>query len=251
MSATAVSADTLDLLITAALRYGILASRTRVAFSPTAGVLQATPSDAGRMLLQQHLAAQACVSSRPAPLPGELRCYQHVPVPHVDPVHVLKALHTYEDVAATGPGWPTSTARTLTNALLRAATQALPGYTDAPSSWRRPSVRSGTPIGLAHQWRPIGDGVVWMTPRELAAHWDSAALVVVTVPALPDVPVGLSPRTGVYVVAGGPVSEAEWQRVAVGPSPVLVELPAGEGWLREELTAVAAGASPATLTALW
>jgi len=92
-----------------------------------------------------------------------------------------------------------------------------------------------------------------VSPRELAAHWANAAVVVVTVPALPDLPIDLPSRSGVYVVAGGPVSEAEWQRVTAGPSPVLVELPAGECWLREELTAVAvaAGASPATLTALW
>lgn len=249
MSATAVSADTLDLLITAALRYGILASRTRVAFSPTAGVLQATPSDAGRMLLQQHLAAQACVSSSPPPLPSELRCYQHVPVPHVDPVHVLKALHTYEDVAATGPGWPTSTARTLTTALLRAATQALPGYTDAPSSWRRASVRSGTPIGLARQWRPIGDGVVWMTPRELAAHWDAAAVVLLTVDALPDLPADLPARDGLYVLARGEVSPTDWQAITQSPALLIVQLPTGGDWLREELQAVTSGLRNPTTTA--
>jgi len=151
MSATVVSADTLDLLVTAALRYGVLTSRTRSAFSaPSAGVLQATPDDAGRVLLAQYLAAQRPTMAAPPPLSSELRCYQHVPVAHVDPVHVLKAIHTYETVAAAGPGWDTSAAHTLTTALFRAAVKALPGYS-APSSWRRPPVRSGPPIGLARQ----------------------------------------------------------------------------------------------------
>jgi len=167
MSATVVSADALDLLVTAALRYGVLASRTRNAFSPTtAGVLQATPDDAGRVLLAQHLAAQHPTLAAPPPLSSELRCYQHVPVVHIEPVHVLKAIHTYEAVAAASPGWDTSAAHTLTTALLRAAVKALPGYAEAPSSWRRPLVRSGPPIGLARQWRPVRDGVTWMTSRE-------------------------------------------------------------------------------------
>jgi len=72
--------------------------------------------------------------------------------------------------------------------------------------------------------------------------------VVVTVPALPDLPIDLPSRNGAYVVAGQPVSEDEWQAIAAGPSPVLVELPAGGRWLREELTAVVTGASPAMLT---
>lgn len=135
MSATALNADTLDLLVTAGLRYGVLANRTRSAFTvPSAGVLQATPDDAGRLLLQQYLAARVPALGAPPQLSHELRCYQHVPVPHVDPVHVLKAVHTYEAVADRSPGWNTSSARTLTTALLRAAAQALPGYTEAPTS---------------------------------------------------------------------------------------------------------------------
>jgi hypothetical protein len=93
MSATAVSADTLVLLITAALRYGILASRTRVAFSPTADVLQAPPPTPAGCCCSSTSPPRLGVSTSPPPRPSELRCYQHVPVPHVDPVHVLKALH--------------------------------------------------------------------------------------------------------------------------------------------------------------
>jgi len=167
------------------------------------------------------------------------------------PVEVLKAAYSYQDQAQTSPQWPRSSAARILQHLIRAAVEHLPGYDGAPSRWRRPPAGMGHPVGLCREWAPVDEGIQWVSPRELAAHWDGAALVVVTVPALPDVPVGLSPRTGVYVVAGGPVSEAEWQRVAAGPSPVLVEMPAGERWLRKELTAVATGAPPATLTALW
>lgn len=250
MSATVVSADTLDLLVTAALRYGVLASRTRRAFTTTGGILQATPDDAGRVLLHQHLAA-ALHRHHPPQLSSELRCYRHVPVAHVDPVHVLKALHTYEAVAATGQGWATSAAHTVTAALLRAATQALPGYAEAPTSWCRPAVRSGTPIGLARQWRPVNDGVVWMTPRELAAHWDSAAIVLLTVDALPHLPRDLPARDGVYVLAGGEVSPAAWEAIATSPALLIVQLPTGGAWLREELEAVAAGLRAPAAAALW
>lgn len=175
MSATALTADTLDLFVTAGLRYGVLTNRTRSAFTASsASALQVAPDDAGRLLLQQHLAAWVPTLGAPPQLSGELRCYRHVPIPHVDPVHVLKAVHTYEAVAAHGSGWSTSAACALITALLRAAVQALPGYTEAPTSWRRPPVRGGTPIGLARTWQPIRDGVAWMMPRELAAHWESA-----------------------------------------------------------------------------
>jgi len=251
MSATALTADTLDLLVTAGLRYGVLASRTRSAFTaPSAGVLQATPDDAGRLLLQQHLAAQVPTLGAPPQLSSELRCYQYVPVPHVDPVHVLKAIHTYEAVAAHGPGWNTSSARTLTTALLRAAVQALPGYTEAPTSWRRPPVRSGPPIGLARTWRPVRDGVTWMTARELAAHWESAAVVLLTVDALPDLPRELPARDGVYVLAHGDLSPAAWEAIAESPALLIVQLPTGGTWLREELEAVTAGLRRPTSPAL-
>jgi len=251
MSATVVSADHLDLLLTAAERYEVLSNPTRAAFSCSRGV-GISPTAAGRLLLEHSIcAARVALGGTDPVLDPELGAYQHVPVPTPRPVEVLKAAYSYQDQAQTSPQWPGSSAARILQHLIRAAAEHLPGYDGAPSLWRRPPARTGHPIGLCREWTPVDEGIRWVSPRELAAHWDSAALVVVTVPALPDVPVGLSPRTGVYVVAGGPVSAAEWQRVAAGPSPVLVELPAGEGWLREELTAAAAGAPPATLTALW
>lgn len=243
MSATDLSADTLDLLVTAAERYGVLASPTRRAFSSApavGGIEHASPDDAGRVLLRQHLAA-APQPIQALQLPTELRCYRHVPVPDVDPVHVLKALHTYDAVAATSPGWAASAARTLTTALLHATIRALPGYAAAAGCWRRPTVRSGSPIGLARHWRPISEGVVWMSARELTAHWAAAAVVLITVDALPDLPGDLPARDGVYVLAGSEVSPTAWEAIASSPALLIVQLPTGGKWLREELEAVTAG----------
>jgi len=47
------------------------------------------------------------------------------------------------------------------------------------------AVRTGYPVGLCREWEPLHEGIRWVSPRELAAHWASAAVVVVTVPALP------------------------------------------------------------------
>jgi len=245
MSATVVSADHLDLLLTAAERYEVLSNPTRAAVSCSRGAV-ISPTSAGRLLLEHSICA-ACIAlgGTDPVLDPELGAYQHVPV------EVLKAAYSYQDQAQTSPQWPGSSAARILQHLIRAVAEHLPGYDGTPSPWRRPPARTGHPVGLWREWAPVDEGIRWVRARELAAHWDSAALVVVTVPALPDVPIGLSPRTWVYVVAGGPVSEAEWQRVTAGPSPVLVEMPAGERWLREELTAVATGVPPATLTALW
>ncbi len=250
MSATVVSADHLDLLLTAAARYGVLSNPTRAAFTCTthSGAL-ISPTAAGRLMLEHSIcAARSTLGGSDPVLDPELRAYHHVPVFTVDPVEVLKAAHTYEDQAQTSPQWSGSTAAQILQKLTRAAAEHLPGYDCALSQWRRPPVRTGYPVGLRREWEPLSEGIRWVSPRELVAHWDTAAVVVLTVPALPDLPVDLPGRAGVYVVAGSPVSEVEWQQIMAGPSPVLVEFPAGDRWLRDELTAVAAGAAPATLT---
>lgn len=45
---------------------------------------------------------------------------------YVDPVEVLKAAHTYQDLVASGPGWSYSTARHLIVDPIRAAIEHLP-----------------------------------------------------------------------------------------------------------------------------
>jgi len=201
-------------------------------------------------LLLEHsiCAVRATLGGVDPVLDPDLRAYRYVSVPTVDPVEVLKAAHSYLDQAQGSPQWPGSSAAQILAQLIRGAAEHLPGYNRAPLQWRRPPVRTGYPVGLCREWEPLHEGIRWVSPRELAAHWASAAVVVVTVPVLPDLPLDLPSRNGVYVVAGQPVSEEEWQAIAAGPSPVLVELPAGGRWLREELTAVATGASPAMLT---
>jgi len=226
-----VSADHLDLLITAAVRYGVLINPTRAKFTTAPGVA-ASPTDAGKLLLEQSLAAASAFTT-PAEtarvLDPELMDYEHVPVVRVNPVEVLKAAHSYQDHASRSPRWSYSTARHLILDLIRASIEHLPGYAIAPRTWSRPPVRTGAPIGLRRQWIPI----------------DTATLVLLTLDALIDLPTGLARRDAVYVIAGDTVTAADWAAIAQSPSLLLVQLPAGWEWLHNELDAAGALGSPA------
>jgi len=229
-----VSADHLDLLITAAVRYGVLVNPTRAKFTTAPGVA-ASPTDAGKLLLEQSLAAASAFTT-PAEtarvLDPELMDYEHVPVVRVNPVEVLNASRS--------PRWSYSTARHLILDLIRASIEHLPGYATAPRTWSRPPVRTGAPIGLRRQWIPIDTGVQWLSPNEFATRWDTATLVLLTLDALIDLPTGLARRDAVYVIAGDTVTAADWAAIAQSPSLLLVQLPAGREWLHNELDAAGA-----------
>ena len=242
-----VSADHLDLLITAAVRDGVLINPTRAKFTTAPGVA-ASPTDAGKLLLEQSLAAASAFTT-PAEtarvLDPELMDYEHVPVVRVNPVEVLKAAHSYQDHASRSPRWSYSTARHLILDLIRASIEHLPGYAIAPRTWSRPPVRTGAPIGLRRQWIPIDTGVQWLSPNEFATRWATATLVLLTLDALIDLPTGLARRDAVYVIAGDTVTAADWAAIAQSPSLLLVQLPAGWEWLHNELDAAGALGSPA------
>ncbi len=81
MSATVVSADHLDLLLTAAERYEVLSNPTRAAFSCSRGAV-ISPNAAGRLLLEHSIyAARTALGGTDPVLDPELSAYQHVPVP--------------------------------------------------------------------------------------------------------------------------------------------------------------------------
>src|ERR1035437_7592389 len=132
MSATVVSADHLDLLVTAAVHYGVLSNSTRDAFTPTSpahGALSVSPTAAGVLLLEHSICAvRSTLGGSDPVLDPELRAYRHVPVPVVDPVAVLKAAHSYQDQAQTSPQWSGSAAQRLIEGLTRAAAEHFPGY---------------------------------------------------------------------------------------------------------------------------
>lgn len=223
--------DHLDLLVTAASRYGVL--RT-VAF----GDGPVDPGRAAALLLDEQLAAARWHADRgraALELPPHLLGYRHRPVGHLDPVEVVKACHAYQHCAAPSPGWPASLASRLVDAVLLEATRRVPGYTAAPWRWTRPSTMSGAPVGLRRSWAPPLPTVRWLESAELVDYWPVASHVVVTLEALLDVPVGLPARPRTYLVSGDQVPTDMWPAISASTASTLVMLPAGLPWLLEEL----------------
>lgn len=232
--------DHLDLLVSACVRYGLLVSSTTAAFSPAAADAStvASPTAAGRLLLEENLAALRWRHGRgrgALHLPDDQLHYDHRPVDRLEPVEVVKAGHAYQHLAVDSPGWSGSAARRLVDAVVHAATERLPGYAEAPWHWTRPPARPGPPVGLRGEWTPVDRGVVWVRPGELAQRWDEAALVVLTVDALDELPAGLPARPGVYLCAPGTVDDEHWPAVTQLQPDVVVLVPAGRAWLLEQL----------------
>lgn len=233
-----VTNDLLDLLVSGAVEYLILTNLTAAAFTDTTGGtgIVATPTEAGALLRDEHVAALRWRGSRGRDvleLPVDLVQYVHRPVNTLDPVEVLKACHTYEQLACDSPGWSASTARRLTDAIARAAARRVPGYAAAPVMWSR---LRGRAIGLARRWRPVdGPAVMWLDPTAFAAQWAGAAQVLITLEALPDLPAGLGTRPHVFALTDAWPSPSQWQRLKASPATALVTCPTGLGWLRELL----------------
>jgi hypothetical protein len=227
-----IGADHLDLLVTAAIQYRQLISPTTAAFSP-AGSTRATaasPREAGQLLLEENLQLLE-YSFRPVLTPWTA-------------VEVIKAVHAYQHDTADSPGWSGSAAHHLTGSIERAATQHLPGYAQAPWTWRRPSVLE-QPVGLHGAWAPVVPQVRWGDVDDVLTRWMHTAVVVITLEALELLPAQLAPRGGpTFVLAqSSQLGSHEWgllERVAGG---VLVELPRAADWLAQQLGPVAPAAA--------
>jgi hypothetical protein len=212
-----IGADHLDLLVTAAIQYRQLISPTTAAFSP-AGSTRATaasPREAGQLLLEENLAAARWRVSRGrdrAPL--QLLEYSFRPV--LTPwtaVEVIKAVHAYQHDTADSPGWSGSAAHHLTGSIERAATQHLPGYAQAPWTWRRPSVLE-QPVGLHGAWAPVVPQVRWGDVDDVLTRWMHTAVVVITLEALELLPAQLAPRGGPTFV----LAQSSQGQPRVGPA---------------------------------
>lgn len=141
--------DHLDLLISAAATWGLIASPTRAAFTTSSPrereLLEATASQAGMLLRRQNLAGlqwladrgRSRLVDRPLLTAGD---YQHRPVEHLVPVEVIKAAHAAEASCHSSPSWSTSTARRLLQGTMTAATHRIAGYDTAPGCGPGPSV---------------------------------------------------------------------------------------------------------------
>jgi len=233
--------DHIDLLISAAAAWHILASRTAAAFAQSVleqHVLIATATEAGRLLRAENAAAVQWLSDhgrtrlvdRHPPQP-----YTHRRIEHLAPVEVLKAAQA---ACATSPTWNGSPTARLLEALLTAASHRLPGYADAPWSWTRPQRRTGRCIGVALPGSPCPPipGLTWTSPEQLRDHWTDAPLIVICCAAAAAVPPDLPARSGVFVLAVDEAPDDVWQAVTSLDMPALVLMwPTCQPWLQEQL----------------
>lgn len=238
--------DHIDLLITAATDWRLLASPTTAAFAQSAlerHVVVASSAEAGRMLRAENTSAVHWLSDH-----GRTRLvdrapvgpYNHHRVESVDPVEVIKAAHSAQDACKDSPTWSTSPTARLLAALITAATHRLPGYAAAPWSWTRPQQRSGRSIGVAlpHSTPPAVPGLTWVSPEQVREHWDDAPLVVIRCDAAAAVPADLPARSGVFVLSFDGQEDANqvWEAVSGLNMPALALLwPSCRPWLQQQL----------------
>lgn len=238
--------DHLDLLVTAATDWHLLASPTMAAFAGSPleqHIVVASATETGRVLRAENMASVQWLSDR-----GRTRLsergpsgpYTHHRVENPDPVEVIKASHCAQASCKDSPTWSTSTASRLLSALITAATHRLPGYAAAPWGWTRPQMRSGVSVGVALPGSsPVQiPGLTWVTPDQLREHWTQAPLVVIRCDAAREVPVDLPVRSGVFVLSVDGQDDANqvWQAVSSLNMLALALLwPACAPWLQQQL----------------
>lgn len=239
--------DHLDLLVSAAADWGLLAVDGRP-FPPRTALqeclLRASAHAAGQQLRQENTAAALWLADHGrgslVEVPDEDAAYTHRPVARIDPVEVIKAAHCAQQACRDSPTWEGGYPARLLAALITAATHRLPGYADAPWEWTRPVRRAGPSVGVALPGSapPPVPGLLWVAPDAVREHWASAPLVVVPVAAAAAVPEDLPPRPGVLVltVEGAEDPDQVWHAVtALGSAALVVMWPSGAPWLQQQL----------------
>lgn len=245
-STTVLTDDHIDLLITAAADWRLLASLTTAAFAESTlerYVIVASCVEAGRMVRAENAKAVRWLSDH-----GRTRLVDRTPIgPYtyrrvetVDPVEVIKAAHSAQASCMDSPTWSTSPVAHLLAALVTAATQRLPGYAEAPWLWTRPSLRSGPSVGVAlpHTCPPPVQDLTWVTPDQVRDYWSQAPLVVIRCDAAAAVPADLPARSGVFVLAFDGQEDANqvWEAVSGLHMPALALLwPSCQPWLQQQL----------------
>lgn len=236
----------LDLLVSAAGAWHVLASKTQAAFARAgleSHIVEAGAAEAGRLLRSENAAAahQLAVRGRGRLVDrGELAAYVHHPVRHLRPVEVIKAAQAAQAACAYSPTWQDSAAQRLLEAVVTAGTHRLDGYADAPWAWTRPQVRSGPAVGVPGPSRPDVDGLGWVDVEELRAHWETAPLIVISVSAAAQVPTDLPSRAGVFLLVVDEPPNQVWQAVtALEIQSLVLFWPACQEWLYAQLAAPA------------
>ena len=242
----ALTDDHIDLLVSAATSWHILASRTTMAFTQgpvEAHVLVATATEAGRLIRDENAAAirwlsecgRTRLTDRVDPEP-----YTHRPVGHLDPIEVIKAAQAAQEACSASPTWHGSLAQRLLTAVITCATHRLDGYTDAPWQWTRPQRRAGRPIGIATGPHPDLPDLEWINPvSDLPAviqHWGTASVVVVAASAAAALPADLPARAGVFLLVLDESHDQVWQSLTALEMQALVLFwPACRDWLVTQL----------------
>lgn len=240
--------DHIDLLVSAASSWHILASRTLAAFARDSlekHVLVATATEAGRLLRAENTAAVQWLAERGRSRLVDravLGSYTHRQVDHLDPVEVIKAAHAAQALCSPSPTWEGSATQRLLAAVITAATHRLQGYAEAPWSWSRPKRRGGHPVGVAvDAVHPAVPGLDWITLEQLREHWTTAPLVIVTASAAAKVPVDLPLRAGVFLLVVDEEPNEVWEALAALEMQALVLFwPTCRAWLLAQLAAPAA-----------
>lgn len=236
-----LSADHLDLLVTAAVRWRILTSRTAAAFSQAEShLVVATCTAAGRLVQQENLAAVRWLSDRGR---GRLadratpEPYTFTEVEHLVPVEVIKACHAAEVMCSSSPGWSASVARRLLVAVATAASHRLEGYSAAPWEWTRPQRRSGPAIAVGAAWRPELPGISWIDTSDLAGRWVDASLVIISTEVAEQLPPDLPRRSGVFLLADREPQDEIWSAIVALDSQALVLFwPTCQPWLADQVS---------------
>lgn len=217
---TELTRDHIDLLITAAQRYGLLPSHRE-------GETSASPDAAGLMLARQLSAARGR---------ARLAAYSATTIPAFEPVEVIKACHSYTHAAGKHQHWKLSAARQWIETLLRAATEQLPGYSDAAWSYSKVTDTSTSKvIGFKHSWSPDIEGVIWVDREQLQQQWMGAEIVIVTDEALVGLPQAMPERSGVYLCCSSNEIPGWFDVGRLNPD-VIVSLPEGRRWLHDQVS---------------
>jgi len=219
-----ISADTIDLLVCAAVAYGVLSDAASEVSPTSVGVK--TREELARLWSEP-------VTGVAAPDPCRVGGR---PVVGVDPVQVVKSAHAYEAACRQDSGWMGSEAQLWLRRVEVAAVQQVPGYAAASWQWVRP-VQPVLVLGVATPGQELPlPGVRWVVPEAVAALWSRAHLVLVTAGAarvLRQGPV-LPARRGVYLLGEALDEEAAVLSGFVSAT-VFVSWPTGRAWLTDVL----------------